>query len=159
MKTAARLFTSESVTEGHPDKIFDSISDAWSIPPANSYSAVRWVVPGSPVARSSSIPTAVSPGTAAARSPARIPSKVDRSAAYAMRWAAKNVVAAGLAERVEVQVAYAIGKAAPVGLFIETFGTERVSLDRIAAARNSLTMRVASEIQVRRERTRPESAA
>jgi S-adenosylmethionine synthetase len=54
------------------------------------------------------------------------PSKVDRSAAYAMRWVAKNIVAAGLAERVEVQVAYAIGKAAPVGLFIETFGTEAV---------------------------------
>ncbi|HWF29006.1 MAG TPA: methionine adenosyltransferase [Mycobacterium sp.] len=54
------------------------------------------------------------------------PSKVDRSAAYAMRWVAKNIVAAGLAERVEVQVAYAIGKAAPVGLFVETFGTEAV---------------------------------
>jgi S-adenosylmethionine synthetase len=54
------------------------------------------------------------------------PSKVDRSAAYAMRWVAKNIVAAGLAQRVEVQVAYAIGKAAPVGLFIETFGTEAV---------------------------------
>ncbi|MFH8613427.1 methionine adenosyltransferase [Streptomyces sp. NPDC018029] len=51
------------------------------------------------------------------------PSKVDRSAAYAMRWVAKNVVAAGLATRCEVQVAYAIGKAEPVGLFIETFGT------------------------------------
>jgi S-adenosylmethionine synthetase len=51
------------------------------------------------------------------------PSKVDRSAAYAMRWVAKNVVAAGLAERYEVQVAYAIGKAEPVGLFVETFGT------------------------------------
>ncbi|MDL9947504.1 methionine adenosyltransferase [Gordonia sp. ABSL11-1] len=54
------------------------------------------------------------------------PSKVDRSAAYAMRWVAKNAVAAGLAGRIEVQVAYAIGKAAPVGLFVETFGTERV---------------------------------
>ena len=54
------------------------------------------------------------------------PSKVDRSAAYAMRWVAKNIVAAELAERVEVQVAYAIGKAAPVGLFVETFGTEKV---------------------------------
>ncbi|WP_278313014.1 methionine adenosyltransferase [Lolliginicoccus levis] len=54
------------------------------------------------------------------------PSKVDRSAAYAMRWVAKNAVAAGLAERIEVQVAYAIGKAAPVGLFVETFGTEKV---------------------------------
>lgn len=51
------------------------------------------------------------------------PSKVDRSAAYAMRWVAKNIVAAGLASRVEVQVAYAIGKASPVGLFVETFGT------------------------------------
>ena len=51
------------------------------------------------------------------------PSKVDRSAAYAMRWVAKNVVAAGLAERVEVQVAYAIGRAKPVGLYVETFGT------------------------------------
>jgi S-adenosylmethionine synthetase len=51
------------------------------------------------------------------------PSKVDRSAAYAMRWVAKNVVAAKLAKRVEVQVAYAIGKAQPVGLYVETFGT------------------------------------
>ncbi|MFJ1735799.1 methionine adenosyltransferase [Streptomyces sp. NPDC088254] len=54
------------------------------------------------------------------------PSKVDRSAAYAMRWVAKNVVAAGLASRCEVQVAYAIGKAEPVGLFVETFGTATV---------------------------------
>ncbi|MFT4042481.1 MAG: methionine adenosyltransferase [Gordonia sp. (in: high G+C Gram-positive bacteria)] len=53
------------------------------------------------------------------------PSKVDRSAAYAMRWVAKNAVAAGLASRIEVQVAYAIGKASPVGLFVETFGTEK----------------------------------
>jgi S-adenosylmethionine synthetase len=62
------------------------------------------------------------------------PSKVDRSAAYAMRWIAKNVVAAGLAERAEVQVAYAIGKAAPVGLFIETFGTETVDQAKIEKA-------------------------
>ncbi|MFI5775830.1 methionine adenosyltransferase [Nocardia sp. NPDC051570] len=62
------------------------------------------------------------------------PSKVDRSAAYAMRWVAKNVVAADLAERVEVQVAYAIGKAAPVGLFVETFGTEKVDPAKISAA-------------------------
>ncbi len=62
------------------------------------------------------------------------PSKVDRSAAYAMRWVAKNVVAAGLATRCEVQVAYAIGKAAPVGLYVECFGTETVSLDRVTAA-------------------------
>ncbi|MFI6043442.1 methionine adenosyltransferase [Nocardia sp. NPDC051321] len=62
------------------------------------------------------------------------PSKVDRSAAYAMRWVAKNVVAAGLSDRVEVQVAYAIGKSAPVGLFVETFGTEKVDPARISAA-------------------------
>ena len=62
------------------------------------------------------------------------PSKVDRSAAYAMRWIAKNVVAAGLASRCEVQVAYAIGKAQPVGLFIETFGTEKVAPNRIVDA-------------------------
>jgi S-adenosylmethionine synthetase len=62
------------------------------------------------------------------------PSKVDRSAAYAMRWVAKNVVAAGLAERCEAQVAYAIGKAQPVSLFVETFGTETVPTDRIEKA-------------------------
>jgi S-adenosylmethionine synthetase len=62
------------------------------------------------------------------------PSKVDRSAAYAMRWVAKNVVAAGLASRVEVQVAYAIGKASPVGLFVESFGTETVDPSKIQGA-------------------------
>lgn len=62
------------------------------------------------------------------------PSKVDRSAAYAMRWVAKNAVAAGLATRIEVQVAYAIGKAAPVGLFVETFGTETVDPEKIQTA-------------------------
>jgi S-adenosylmethionine synthetase len=61
------------------------------------------------------------------------PSKVDRSAAYAARWVAKNVVAAGLADRVEVQVAYAIGVAHPVSLMVETFGTERIGRSRIAA--------------------------
>jgi S-adenosylmethionine synthetase len=62
------------------------------------------------------------------------PSKVDRSAAYAMRWVAKNVVAAGLAQRCEVQVAYAIGKAQPVGVFVETFGTGITSDEKIQAA-------------------------
>ena len=62
------------------------------------------------------------------------PSKVDRSAAYAMRWVAKNVVAAGLARRCEVQVAYAIGKAQPVGVFVETFGTETVPVQKIQSA-------------------------
>ena len=59
---------------------------------------------------------------------------MDRSAAYAMRWVAKNVVAAGLAERCEAQVAYAIGKAHPVSLFVETFGTENVPVERIEKA-------------------------
>lgn len=62
------------------------------------------------------------------------PSKVDRSAAYAMRWVAKNAVAAGLADRLEVQVAYAIGAASPVGLYVETFGTAHVPEDRIVDA-------------------------
>ena len=62
------------------------------------------------------------------------PSKVDRSGAYAMRWVAKNIVAAGLARRCEVQVAYAIGKAQPVGLYVETFGTETVDADKIQNA-------------------------
>ena len=60
------------------------------------------------------------------------PSKVDRSAAYAMRWVAKNIVGAGLADRCEVQVAYAIGKAQPVGLFIETFGTEKIPVSQLS---------------------------
>jgi S-adenosylmethionine synthetase len=62
------------------------------------------------------------------------PSKVDRSAAYAMRWVAKNVVAAGLASRAEIQIAYAIGRARPVGTYVETFGTETVDPARISAA-------------------------
>jgi S-adenosylmethionine synthetase len=66
------------------------------------------------------------------------PSKVDRSAAYAMRWVAKNVVAAGLARRAEIQIAYAIGMARPVGIYVETFGTETVDPLKIAAAINEV---------------------
>ncbi|MEA9985097.1 MULTISPECIES: methionine adenosyltransferase [Subtercola] len=62
------------------------------------------------------------------------PSKVDRSAAYAMRWVAKNAVAAGFADKLEIQVAYAIGKSAPVGLYVETFGTGHLPDDDIIAA-------------------------
>jgi len=62
------------------------------------------------------------------------PSKVDRSAAYAMRWVAKNIVVAGLADRVEIQVAYAIGVAKPVAVFVETFGTEHLELESIERA-------------------------
>ncbi|WP_306364878.1 methionine adenosyltransferase [Nocardia sp. CC227C] len=76
------------------------------------------------------------------------PSKVDRSAAYALRRVAKNAVAAGLADRLEVQVAYAIGKAAPVGLFVETFGTENYDPARIQAAIESVfDLRPAAIIQ------------
>lgn len=66
------------------------------------------------------------------------PSKVDRSGAYAMRWVAKNAVAAGLADQIEVQVAYAIGKAEPVGLFVETFGTEKYDAELIIKALQSV---------------------
>jgi len=66
------------------------------------------------------------------------PSKVDRSAAYAMRWVAKNVVAAGLAERCEVQIAFAIGRAKPVSIFVETFGTELIPVERIERAINEV---------------------
>ncbi|CAB4536002.1 unannotated protein [freshwater metagenome] len=76
------------------------------------------------------------------------PSKVDRSAAYAMRWVAKNVVAAGLARRCEVQVAYAIGKAQPVGVFVETFGTETVAVQKIQdAVTNVFDLRPAAIIR------------
>ncbi|CAN5562033.1 methionine adenosyltransferase [soil metagenome] len=76
------------------------------------------------------------------------PSKVDRSAAYAMRWVAKNVVAAGLARRCEVQVAYAIGKAHPVGFYVDCFGTEQVPVDRIAdAVRQVFDLRPAALIR------------
>lgn len=76
------------------------------------------------------------------------PSKVDRSGAYAMRWVAKNVVAAGLADRCEVQVAYAIGIAEPVGLYVETFGTSTVPEQRIAdAIREVFDLRPAAIIE------------
>jgi len=76
------------------------------------------------------------------------PSKVDRSAAYALRWVAKNAVAAGLADRLEVQVAYAIGKASPVGLYVETFGTAHVSDQVIIdAIRSAFDLRPASIIR------------
>jgi len=76
------------------------------------------------------------------------PSKVDRSAAYAMRWVAKNAVAAGLADRLEVQVAYAIGKAAPVGLYVESFGSGHVDDETIIAAiREVFDLRPASIIR------------
>ncbi|MFB2582012.1 methionine adenosyltransferase [Herbiconiux sp. P15] len=76
------------------------------------------------------------------------PSKVDRSAAYAMRWVAKNAVAAGLASRLEVQIAYAIGKAAPVGFYVESFGTGVVSDEVITAAlRDVFDLRPAAIIE------------
>ncbi len=76
------------------------------------------------------------------------PSKVDRSAAYAMRWVAKTVVAAGLARRCEVQVAYAIGKAQPVGFYVDCFGTEQQPVERIAdAVRDVFDLRPAALIR------------
>ncbi len=76
------------------------------------------------------------------------PSKVDRSAAYAMRWVAKNVVAAGLAQRCEVQVAYAIGRANPVGFYVDCFGTEKVPVEQIGeAVRATFDLRPAAIIE------------
>ena len=107
--------------------------------PGASSSAARSATPASPGARSSSTPTAAWPATAAAPSPARTRRKVDRSAAYAARYVAKNVVAAGLADRAEVQVAYAIGVAHPVSVMVETFGTEKIGRGKIDAARPTST--------------------
>jgi S-adenosylmethionine synthetase len=76
------------------------------------------------------------------------PSKVDRSGAYAMRWVAKNAVAAGLADRLEVQVAYAIGIAEPVGLYVEAFGTEKFPLESITTVlRDEFDLRPAAIIR------------
>ena len=73
---------------------------------------------------------------------------MDRSGAYAMRWVAKNVVAAGLARRCEVQVAYAIGTAHPVGFYVDCFGTEQVPVDRIQqAVRDVFDLRPAALIR------------
>ena len=94
--------------------------------PARSSSAARTPTPGSPAARSSSTPTAAWPATAAVRSRARTRPRSTAPAAYAARWVAKNVVAAGAANRCEIQVAYAIGVAQPVSMMVETFGTEAV---------------------------------
>ena len=93
------LFTSESVTEGHPDKICDQISDA-------VLDAIL----------------------------AKDPTKGDRSAAYAARWVAKNIVAAGLARKCQVQLAYAIGVAQPVSVLVDTFGTGTVGDEKLEEA-------------------------
>jgi len=89
---------------------------------------------GSPDARSSSTRTGDTAATEAGRSSGKDPSKVDRSAAYMARYVAKNVVAAGLARKCEVQLAYAIGVAEPVSILVETFGTAKVPEERIGRA-------------------------
>ena len=148
MTSALRLFTSESVTEGHPDKLCDRVSDS-------ILDAILEQDPGARVA----VETMVTTGLVHVAGDAGLtgrkiivdtyggmarhgggafsgkdPSKVDRSGAYAMRWMAKNVVAAGLARRCEIQVAYAIGRARPVGLYVETFGTHTVDPAALTAA-------------------------
>ena len=80
-----------------------------------------------------SIPTAVLADTGGGAFSGKDPSQVDRSAAYAARYVAKNIVAAGLAERCEIQVAYAIGVAEPVSVLVDTFGTGKVDEEKIAA--------------------------
>ena len=90
------------------------------------------------------------------------PSKVDRSAAYAARWVAKHVVASGAADRCEVQVAYAIGMAHPVSILVETFGTEKVPVDRIEeAVRATFDLRPAAivrDLKLKRPIYRPTAA-
>ena len=116
---AGRLFTSESVTEGHPDKIADRISD----------SVLDYLMSEDPDRANLrvAVETLLTTGLVVVAGEVR-------TTAYAMRWVAKNVVAAGLARRCEAQVAYAIGKAAPVGVFIETFGTGVVPDEKIQDA-------------------------
>ncbi len=90
------------------------------------------------------------------------PTKVDRSAAYALRWVAKNIVAADLADRAELQVAYAIGSAHPVGIFVETFGTEKVSTDKIEKAVESVfdlrPQAIIDQLELRTTRYAPTAA-
>src|SRR6266536_2349756 len=158
MSSPSLLFSSESVTEGHPDKICDQISDAvldWCLektPTARvacesgikSDEADDWVavfgevtpLPPKHVVRELVRKTIVDTYGGMARHgggafSGKDPTKVDRSAAYAARYVAKNVVAAGLAERCQLQVAYAIGVARPMSILVETFGTEAVPVPRI----------------------------
>ena len=121
--------------------------------PASSRSAARWATPASP-GRKIIVDTyggAARHGGGAFSG--KDPSKVDRSAAYAARYVAKNVVAAGLADRCEVQVAYAIGVAHPLSLMVETYGTERV-----AAVEDRRAGRQALRPAPRRDHPRPRPA-
>ena len=105
--------------------------------PAASRSAAPTATPASPAARSSSTPTAARPRTAAARSSGKDPTKVDRSAAYAARYLAKNIVAAGLAKRCTIQLAYAIGVSKPLSLYVDTHGTGTVGDDAARGRRSA----------------------
>ena len=105
----------------------------WRTRRADSSWAARGPTPGSRAARSSSTPTAASARHGGGAFSGKDPSKVDRSGAYAARWVAKHIVAAGAARRCEIQVAYAIGVARPLSVMIETFGTETVDPGKIGA--------------------------
>ena len=154
--TDLRLFTSESVTEGHPDisqkalraavraEVIDPVLEATGLelPDVKFYinPAGPFVI-GGPKGDAGLTGRKIIIDTNGGASrhgggafSGKDPSKVDRSAAYAMRWVAKNAVAAGLADRLEIQVAYAIGAASPVGLYVETFGTGHAPEDRIIDA-------------------------
>ena len=118
-----------------------------SIPPAASSSAARTAMPASPAARSSSTPTAVRRPHGGGAFSGKDPTKVDRSAAYAARYLAKNVVAAGLAERCTIQLSYAIGVSKPLSVYVETHGTGKVDEEKlveVAAASWSTSARAAS---------------
>ncbi len=129
--SAAKPSSRKSSSRSFPRKCSTRTPRSTSIPPAASSPAVPWATPASPAARSSSTPTAATAATAAALFPARIPAKVDRSACYMARYVAKNIVAAGLARKVEVQLAYAIGVAEPVSVMADTFGTGTIPNSQI----------------------------
>src|SRR5262249_41419507 len=107
---------------------------SWSIPPATSWWAGLTVTAASPAARSSWIPMAAIRPPAAGVFPDKDPTKVDRSAAYAARYLAKNVVAAGVAERCTIQIAYAIGISDPMSLLVDTHGTGKVDERKLEKA-------------------------
>ena len=171
------LFTSESVTKGHPDKVCDQIADAISeneLHTAIIDEVIARALPADMLDKNTRIfvnPT----GRFLIGGPAgdsgltgrklivdtyggyahhgggafsgKDSSKVDRSAAYMARYLAKNVVAAGLADRCEVQLSYAIGVAQPVSVLVDTFGTEKVDREKIQALVSAVDMRPAAIIK------------
>ena len=135
------FFTSESVTAGHPDKVCDQIADAIldALLENDLHSYVACEVTAIPngihifgeITSAARVDYAAIARHGGGAFSGKDPSKVDRSGAYMARYLAKNVVAAGLADRCEIQISYAIGIAQPVSLLVDTFGTGKLPADRI----------------------------